>query len=187
MKNSKKGLFILLIIVITAILVVIVGIFVYQDKRVIEDSETNIAVLTTNWKAYNGIYPISFSYPPDLILSEGDADFASIIRLWKDVVGKREDTIFDIFIPFDRKSSPIEATVEGWQARGYVIDKELFIDGILAIQLIGLGQDNISTPISQNAVVISQNREQVYVIVNYKIGENNLIFEEILKSIKFTK
>jgi hypothetical protein len=136
---------------------------------------------TANWKAYRGAYPISFLYPENLKMSEGDADIFSTIRLW-DPSGNDNDSEFSIYI---YKSSKDQIT-QNLQKKGFSAQKEMDIDGLPSIQLNGTSTPNTRLPIRAVADVLVEVKNQVYVITNWHVGKNDSIFQKILNSVKFT-
>jgi len=138
---------------------------------------------TSNWKTYKGAYPINFSYPQNLKLSEGDADYFSVIVLTDPLEEDREQE-FEFKMPYATSSTEL---IQALQRKGFTKEKELHIDGFLATQFQGTGTPNAFIALRKTTEVIVQVNKQAYEIINWGAGDNNETFQKILSSIKFKK
>jgi hypothetical protein len=191
--GSKFGLilliFILLLIIVGGIYFFVAGktsfLTQYLQKPTSTPLPAKVSVKevdpTVNWKTYDGVYPISFLYPGNLKISEGDADYFSTIRLWNPLGGDN-DSEFSVFI---YKSSKDQIT-QNLQKKGFSTQKEMDIDGLPAIQLDGTSTPNTRLPVRAVVDVLVEVKNQVYVITNWRAGKNDSIFQKILNSVKFT-
>lgn len=151
----------------------------YQQSNlaIVKPSPTPIAIptadpsTTANWKTYDGPYPLSFSYPSNLKIAEGDADYFSIIRLYDPLFNDKSQDTFTILMPdLDSESTHIANTLQD----GYKQEKDIEVGGIEAKQFKK----------TDVIVVLLQAENQVYSIKRWQRRSED-DFQRLLKSVVF--
>ncbi|MFA7686131.1 MAG: hypothetical protein WCX95_05035 [Candidatus Gracilibacteria bacterium] len=151
------------------------GVYYWQNSKTSFES--------INYKTYDGVYPLTFSYPENLKYSEGDADDFSIIRIW-DPLDNDKETEFDFKMFYE---SSADQLIQDLQKNGFTIEKEISLNNHQAIQLKGTSTPNVSTPTRMTTKIVIQLDTQPYVITNWQTAENDKAFQAILNSVSFTE
>ncbi|MFH1894804.1 MAG: hypothetical protein ABH813_02805 [Patescibacteria group bacterium] len=186
-QQGKTNWKFLLIVIILAIIVG-GGVWWFAQKQEtptvsLVELEKNNKDETAGWQIYDGPFSVRFSYPPDLKMSQGEADYFSVIRLW-DPLGDDRDDEFSFKMPYQPWADQIIQTL---QQEGFTKEKELYVDGFLAFQFKGMATPNNAIAQRMVTEVVVWVGGQVYGIANWRAGENDATFQTILNSIKFTE
>ncbi|MCH8986940.1 hypothetical protein IIA94_02090, partial [Patescibacteria group bacterium] len=142
---SKVLIFIIVVVFVGG------GIFAWQYFRVPQE-ETKLSeelinetadwkTDTTEWEAYEGPFPIHFSYPKNLKLAQGNTDYGVSIGLKSPLRDDKDsDFSFRILFPFYGSSST--KLIQYLKLNNFTEEKEFYIDGFLAMQLEGTSTPN---------------------------------------------
>ncbi|MFH1575347.1 MAG: hypothetical protein ABIB55_00145 [Candidatus Nealsonbacteria bacterium] len=175
-------------ILILVILIVLAGgaIFAWQYFGV-QKEETPGEIVedeTADWQTYAGPYPIHFSYPENLKLSEGDTNYGSVIVL-KSPLTDDKDQEYSFRIYYQPSVAQQFINLE---ERDYTKEEDFYIQGFLATRF--KGTDTPNAYIAKRTVtkiIVQTSLERTYEITDWRFGNKDDVFNNILDSINFVE